>query len=151
MIRIKKIMALLSVVGLGVVLSACATSEPAKNGYNKQKVVYHLNDIDSAFGALRNAKNHLNALGDENIELIVVTHSKGAFTLVDGSKDAKGRSMTDTIQKLSNRGVKFQICANTIRGKKIDKNKINLNAEVIPSGVAQISHLQDQGYTYVKP
>lgn len=151
MIRIKKLMALLSVVGLGVALSTAVHAGDAKNGYNKQKVVYHLNDIDSAFGALRNAKNHLNALGDENIELIVVTHSKGAFTLVDGSKDAKGRDMKDAIQKLANRGVKFQICANTIRGKKIDKNKINLNAEVVPSGVAQISHLQDQGYTYVKP
>ena len=152
MIRIKKLMALLSVVGLGVVLAGSANAaDSAKNGYNKQKVVYHLNDIDSAFGALRNAKNHLNALGDENIELIVVTHSKGAFTLVDGSKDAKGREMKDMVNKLANRGVKFQICANTIRGKKIDKNLINLNAEVVPSGVAQIAHLEQMGYNYVKP
>ena len=151
MIRIKKLMALLSIVGLGVAMSTAASAGDAKNGYNKQKVVYHLNNIDAAFGALRNAKNHLNALGDENIELIVVTHSKGAFTLVEGSKDKKGRNMKDMVNKLANRGVKFQICANTIRGKKIDKNKISLHAEVIPSGVAQLSHLQDQGYTYVKP
>lgn len=151
MIRIKKLIALLTVLGLGVALSTAANAGDAKNGYNKQKVVYHLNNIDSAFGALRNAKNHLNALGDENIDLIVVTHSKGAFTLVDGAKDKKGRSMKDMVNKLANRGVKFQICANTIRGKKIDKNKISMHAEVIPSGVAQLSHLQQMGYTYVKP
>ena len=30
---------------------------PAKNGYLNQKVVYHVNDIHTAGGALRNIKN----------------------------------------------------------------------------------------------
>jgi len=38
-----------------------------------------------------------------------------------------------------------------IRGKKLDKNKINLHAEVIPSGVAEVAELQYKGYVYVKP
>ena len=138
-------------------LTACQTQpEMAKNGYNKQKVVYHINNVHSATGALRNVKNHLNAVGDENIELIVVTHSSGAFALVDGSmgkKNKKGKTynFNDTVATLAGRGVKFQICANTIRGKKIDKNKINEHADVIPSGVAQVAHLQQKGYLYVKP
>lgn len=151
---IKKYIAMVAAVLLGATLVGCQTaSKPkeAKNGYYQQKVVYHINDINSANGALRNVKNHLNALGDDNVEIIVVTHSGGAFALVDGSTDAKGNSFEDTVQKLSNRGVKFQICANTIRGKKIDKGKINLNAKVVPSGVAQVAHLQQQGYQYVKP
>jgi len=135
-------------------LSAVAAAEdarPAKNGYMQQKVVYHVNNLDTAFGALRNVKNHLNAVGDENIEVVVVTHSSGALALVDGQEDAKGNRFEESIQALANRGVKFQICANTIRGKKIDKSKINLNAEVVPSGVAHVAHLQQQGYLYVKP
>lgn len=154
MIRIKKLVSIFAVAGLGVALSACATGaklEPAENGYNKQKVVYHVNDIENANSALRNVKNHLNALGDKNVEIIVVTHGGGAFTLVDGTADSKGNTMTDAIGGLANRGVKFQICANTIRGKKIDKTKINLNAEVVPSGVAQIAHLEQMGYFYIKP
>lgn len=148
------ILALAAVVGLGI---ATAQAGTAKNGYNKQKVVYHINNIDSAKGALRNVKNHLNALGDKNVEIIVVTHSSGAFALVDGSmgrkdpKTGKVYNFTDTIASLANRGVKFQICANTIRGKKIDKHKINENAEIVPSGVAQIAHLEQQGYMYIKP
>jgi len=131
-------------------------SKDAKNGYKQQKVVYHINNIDSATGALRNVKNHLNALGDENIEVIVVTHSSGAFALVDGAMgktDKKGKpyNFNDQIAGLANRGVKFQICANTIRGKKIPKEKINEHAEIVPSGVAQVAHLQQQGYLYVKP
>jgi len=148
------ILALAAVVGMGV---STAQAGSAKNGYDKQKVVYHINNIHSATGALRNAKNHLNAVGDKNIEIIVVTHSSGAFALVDGSmgkkdkKSGKVYNFNDTIASLANRGVKFQICANTIRGKKIDKNKINENAEVIPSGVAHVAHLQQKGYLYVKP
>ncbi len=125
--------------------------KPAENGYNQQRVVYHINDIDSANGALRNVKNHLNALGDENAEVIVVTHSSGAFALVDGATDSKGRSFESTVQALANRGVQFRICANTIRGKKIPKEKVNLNAEVVPSGVAEVADLQQKGYLYVKP
>ena len=114
-------------------------------------MLYHVNDINKAFGALRNVKNHLNALGDKNVKIIVVTHSSGAFTLVDGSQDKRGRSFESTIQTLANRGVKFEICANTIRGKRIDKNKINLNASIVPSGVARVADLQQQGYVYIKP
>ncbi|MFP3874161.1 MAG: DsrE family protein [Thiohalophilus sp.] len=139
---------------LGLAFTAQAGS--AKNGYDKQKVVYHINDIHTATGALRNVKNHLNATGDENIELIVVTHSSGAFALVDGAmgkKDSSGKTYNfdDQIAGLANRGVKFQICANTIRGKKIDKNKVNPYAEIVPSGVAHVAHLQQKGYLYVKP
>ena len=44
--------------------------------YGKQKVVYHINNIHSATGALRNAKNHLNAVGDhvEEHHFIVLDH-----------------------------------------------------------------------------
>ena len=148
----KKLIAIFAAALVGLTLTAqAAKMEQAKNGYYKQKVVYHVNDIDSADGAFRNIKNHLNALGDENAEIIVVTHSKGAFALVNGEKDAKGNSFESTIQSLANRGVKFQICANTIKGKKIDESKINMHAEVVPSGVAQIAHLEQMGYFYIKP
>ena len=148
--------AILSTAALVGLSATAVQAGTAKNGYDKQKVVYHINNIHSATGALRNAKNHLNAVGDENIEIIVVTHSSGAFALVDGAmgkKDKKGvvYNFKDQIAGLANRGVKFQICANTIRGKKIDKNKINENAEIIPSGVAHVAHLQQKGYLYVKP
>jgi intracellular sulfur oxidation DsrE/DsrF family protein len=131
-------------------------SKPAKNGYHQQKVVYHINDIQKAKGALRNVKNHLNALGDKNADIIVVTHSSGAFALVDGSmgktdKDGKPIDLRDQIAALANRGVKFEICANTIRGKKIPKDKINEYATVVPSGVAEIASLEQKGYLYVKP
>lgn len=155
-----KMLSKATLLAAGLALTATAhavdPSQPAKNGYNQQKVVYHINNVDDATGAFRNIKNHLNALGDENAEIIVVTHGAGAFALVDGAmgkKDKEGKpyDFRDMIAGLANRGVKFQICANTIRGKKIPKEKINENAEIVPSGVAQVAHLEQKGYMYVKP
>ena len=149
--------ALLSLVATTAFAAGPAKDGKAKNGYLKSKVVYHVNNIHTATGALRNAKNHLNAVGDKNIEMIIVTHSSGAFALVDGAMGKKNKktgkvyNFTDVVAGLANRGVKFQICANTIRGKKINKNLINENAEVIPSGVAEVAFLQQKGYIYVKP
>lgn len=149
--------ALLSLVATTAFAAGPAKNGKAKNGYLKSKVVYHVNNIHTATGAFRNAKNHLNAVGDKNIEMIVVTHSSGAFALVDGAMGKKSKktgkvyNFTDQIAGLANRGVKFTICANTIRGKKINKNLINENAEIIPSGVAEVAFLQQKGYMYVKP
>jgi len=150
---IKKGIALAGIGILTASLVGCGgeTRKEAKNGYKAQKVVYHMNDMNWGFRGLKNIKNHLNALGDKNVEIIAVMHSSGGFILVDGKKDKKGRSFGGMINELSNRGVKFAICANTIRGKKINKNKVNLHAEVIPSGVAEVAELQYKGYVYVKP
>ncbi len=155
-LTVQKTLLLIATAMLALGLST-AQAGGAKNGYSKQKVVYHVNNIHSAKGAFRNIKNHLNAVGDENVEIIVVTHSSGAFSLVDGAmgkkdpKSGKPYNFNDTIASLANRGVKFQICANTIRGKKIDKNKISEFAEIVPSGVAQVAEREKNGYVYIKP
>jgi hypothetical protein len=135
---------------------AIDTKKEAKNGYHQQRVVYHINNINDAKAALRNAKNHMEAVGDENIDLVVVTHSSGSFALVDGTmgeKDKEGKAidLRDDIASLANRGVRFQICANTIKGAKIPKEKISEFAEIIPSGVATVAEMQLKGYLYVKP
>ena len=147
------ILALAALLGFA---AATVQAGDANNGYDKQKVVYHVNHIEDAGAALRNVKNHINAVGDENIDLVVVTHSSGALALVDGAmgkkdKDGKVYNFEDSIAALANRGVKFMICSNTIRGLKIDKNDINQYAEIVPSGVAHVAYLQQKGYVYVKP
>jgi len=155
-----KMLSKATLLAAGLALAATAnavdTSKPAKNGYKQQKVVYHVDDIAMAGAAFRNVKNHLNALGDENADIIVVTHSSGAFAMVDGAmgkkdKDGKPYDFRDQIASLANRGVKFEICENTIRGKKIPKEKINEFAKIVPSGVAQIAQLEQDGYVYLRP
>lgn len=55
---------------------------------------------------------------------------------------------------LKNQKVSFAICNNTLVQRKIDPEKdlFDVYAEdIVPSGVAELSYLQQQGYTYVKP
>ena len=147
-----KLLVFVSMVFAGAIFAGCTAVSPKDvNGYYRQKVVYHFNNLDSAYLGLRNIDNHLNAVGDKDVEIIAVAHAGGAYMLVDGAQDKKGRTFNSYIAKLSDRGVKFQICANTIRNKKIPKDKINLHAMTVPSGAAQIVHLQQEGYIYVKP
>jgi intracellular sulfur oxidation DsrE/DsrF family protein len=49
--------------------------------------------------------------------------------------------------------VAFSICANTLTGRKVDTGYLYdyTEADVVPSGVAELAHLQAQGYTYIKP
>lgn len=135
--------------------AGCAGSgskmESAENGYHKQKVVYHINDSAVAGVALRNVQNHINALGADNAEIVVVTHGKGIDFLLEGWKDGAGKSLDDMVQDLANQGVVFNVCRNTLTGRKIDENQLNMNAVIVPSGVATVAELQLHGYVYVKP
>ena len=134
------------------------------SSYGKQKVVYHIN-YDSPkqqAGALRNIQNHINAVGAENLELKVVLHGNGLSMLVypDSLKKTKlkNANATDQMQAkvdgLKDQGVAFHVCSNTLKGKKISLADDLYNVEdgaVVPSGVAHLSYLQAQGYTYIKP
>lgn len=130
--------------------------------YSKQKVVYHINydNPKAQAGALRNIQNHINAVGAENMDVKVVLHGKGLSLLL--APDAKTKLpkgngdqvMGAKVSGLKDQGVKFNVCANTLKGKKIsyESDLYDVQKEdIVPSGVAELSHLQMQGYTYIKP
>lgn len=136
----------------------------AGDRYGKQKVVYHINydDPKSQTGALRNIQNHINAVGAENLDLKVVMHGKGLTLLLtpDAAENTKLKqgNATDEIQAkisgLKDQGIGFQVCENTVRGKKIDyENDLYdvSKADIVPSGVAELARLQAMGYVYIKP
>ena len=136
----------------------------AEGRYGKQKVVYHINydNPKAQAGALRNIQNHINAVGAENLDLKIVMHGKGLTLLLepDAIKNTKLKAgnASDEIQAkisgLKNQGVGFMVCANTLRGKNIsyENDLYDVDkADIVPSGVAELAHLQAQGYTYIKP
>ena len=138
-----------------VIVTALALTSGAAlaDDYGKQKAVYHVNGGDEKqnIAALRNMQNHINAVGAENIEIKVVMHSGGVQLLARALENEDIRSRVDS---LKTQGVEFQVCANTLRGKGIDReNDLYEVAEsdIVPSGVAHLAHLQGQGYTYIKP
>jgi len=136
----------------------------ADDRYGKQKVVYHINydDPQAQAGALRNVQNHINAVGAKNLDFKVVMHGNGLSLLLDPDAvtDTKMKhgNATDEVQAkisgLKDQGVVFQVCGNTLKGKQIDFESDLYDvdeADIVPSGVAEISRLQGMGYTYIKP
>ena len=122
-------------------------------GYGKQKVVYHINGDEpkQQSAALGNIQNHVNAVGQENIDIKVVLHGGGVSLLQHVKNNEDMRSKVD---QLKLQGVVFNICNNTLKAKKLDyKTDLYDVAEkdIVPSGVAEIAQLQTQGYTYIKP
>nr|CAA6830346.1 MAG: Blr3520 protein homolog, hypothetical protein [uncultured Thiotrichaceae bacterium] len=149
-------------LGVTLLFSGALTAEER---YEKQKVVYHINNDNPKqnTGALRNIQNHINAVGAKNLDLKVVLHGNGLALLVlpDALKDLpkfKNGNATDemsaTIDHLKGQGVTFNVCANTVKGRQVNIEDHLYNVEesdIVPSGVAELAHLQSQGYTYIKP
>ena len=137
----------------------------ADNGYGKQKVVYHINYDDPKLqaGALRNIQNHINAVGKDNLEVRVVLHGNGLALLLEPDSLEKltkfkhanaDEKMTAKIDGLKAQGVSFNVCANTVRGRKVDLETDLYNvdqSDIVPSGVAEVAKLQQEGFVYIKP
>ena len=145
-------------------ISVFTSGTEAADRYGKQKVVYHINgdNPQQNTGALRNIQNHINAVGAENMDIRVVMHGNGLAVLlypdeVEGTKMKRGNAneeMQTRITGLKNQGVRFHVCANTLKGRNINLEEDLYDAsqdDVVPSGVAELSNLQIQGYTYIKP
>jgi hypothetical protein len=130
---------------------------------DKQKVVYHINggDAQQQAAALGNVRNHIKALGAENLDIKVVMHGDGLSMVIFPEDQSRTKmktanadqNMQARIDGLKADGVQFQVCANTLKGRDIPKEALYgvSESDIIPSGVAQLSILQVQGYTYIKP
>ena len=115
-----------------------------------ENVVYHVNDAANANAAMQNIKNHLNA--SPKAHIVVVTHGKGIDFLLEGAQDAQGNPYEPRVQALKEQGVEFDVCNNTLKGRKIDPKSVLPEAKIVPSGVAELAKLQAKaGYVYVKP
>ena len=139
-----------------VMITASFTSLEASERYGKQKVVYHINydggpESKKYRGAMRNIQNHINAVGAENLEVKVVLHGNGLGVLMTAKDDEK---LQTAIASLKGQDVSFHVCNNTLKGRKIsysDDLYDTWEEDIVPSGVAELSYLQQQGYTYIKP
>lgn len=138
------------------VAALLASGATAGERYGKQKVVYHINyeggDADKKYrGALRNIQNHINAVGAENMDIKVVLHGNGLGLLMSAKANDK---LEGAVVSLKSQDVDFHVCANTLKGRKISYENDLFDVyeeDIVPSGVAELSRLQQMGYTYIKP
>lgn len=135
----KKMVAL----ALGLLMSGLALAQI--------KVVYHLNEgIPQASRAIGNIRNHLSA--DPGAKIVVVTHGLGIDFLIDGATNQMDQPFAASVSDLSNKGVEFRVCNNTLVSRKISPDKLVMESKVVPSGVAEVARLQaKEGFVYLRP
>jgi intracellular sulfur oxidation DsrE/DsrF family protein len=133
-------------------LVALGASAALAGGYGNQKVAYHINsnNLKVIGAALRNIQNHINAVGEDKLDIIVVVHSGGHVMFRKGKTTPQ---ILAKIKSLKKQGIKFALCANTLRAKKLTlKDMVGITKEeIVPSGVAELGELQMKGYAYIKP
>lgn len=137
------LLGLMAVLSLGLI--PVNTSAAGDN-----KVVYHINlGNEQATDALRNIKNHLAV--DPKAKIVVVTHSAGVDFLLEGAEDKNGNLYSGPVSELAAKGVDFRVCLITLERRKIDPKKVIADAKLVPSGVVEVTRLQQEGYAYLKP
>jgi uncharacterized protein len=115
------------------------------------KVVYHVNNTDAqASDALRNIGNHLEV--NPKAQIVVITHARGVDFLMNDAKDKNGNLYNVSVEPLKAKGVRFDVCQITLRNRKLDKAQFIPEATFVPSGVAEITRLQQrESYAYLRP
>lgn len=115
------------------------------------KVVYQFSEgLEQASRGLANVRNHL--VADPSARIVVVSLGPGVDFILDGAHDKNGNPYHAAIDELALKGVEFRVCNNTLKSRGIDPGKVDMNAKIVPAGVAEIARLQaKEGFVYIKP
>jgi len=139
---------------LGLLAFAAGPAVAADDAYTSQKVVYHVNfggDEDNwkYMATLRNIQNHINAVGKDKLDMRVVMNGNGLRMLQNATED---KDLAQRISNLKGQGVSFKVCANTMEGRDISLDDLYdaWEDDIVPSGVAEVAKLQQDGFALVK-
>ncbi len=97
---------------------------------------------------LNNAANLQSLVGEHNIKIEIVAFGPGLSMLTTKSHEAK------RVESMAMHDITFSACHNTMMAmEKKTGHKVVLlkGVGVVPSGVARIMELQEQGYSYIRP
>jgi len=142
--------------GLAVAAPASAQSDPAPPAgyYVFQKVVYQnsggLPDDRTYFlRLLRNVGAHVTATGGD-VEIRVVSFAGGVKAFQMARTDPE---LAQAIDAARAKHVRFLICRNTLKAMNITAADLYdvSEADVVPSGVAELARLQGLGFVYIHP
>lgn len=127
-------------LGFGTTAMAQNTATPI------HKVVIQLNSADTAAwgGVIGNIKN-LSKIWPTNLSVEVVVHGKALDFLVA----AKSHLVSD-IEQLTQKGVVFNACENTMGKYGITKQMLIPSVTTVPSGVGEVILKQEQGWSYLR-
>ncbi len=135
----------------GGLFAAAASSAQANPAHpDKQKVAYHLSDLDKVGFVLGNIRNHIEGVGGpENVTIALVVHGPALKAFHAASANAEHvRRMAE----LAKAGVAFAACGKTMTAQKVAlKDLLPGFVSLEQGGVVRLAELQSQGYVYLRP
>jgi len=130
------------------------TAPPSDSYYQFQKVVYQnsggLPDDRAYFlRVLRNIGAHV-AATEGNVEIRLVSFSGGVKVFQQAKTDPELAKAIDAVRE---KKVRLLLCRNTMRAMNLTIDDVYgvTEAEIVPSGVAELARLQGQGFVYIQP
>jgi len=114
------------------------------------QLVYQCNRADHDYldGLLFSCGEMLRKYGDD-IELVIAAYGPGLNLLAKQPSRAITEEQKDRVESLSQYGVRFQACGNTMKTMKWKKEDIFDEAEIVPIGIDGIMLLQEKGFSYI--
>jgi intracellular sulfur oxidation DsrE/DsrF family protein len=116
----------------------------------KHKVVYQFNKADEDYqkAILFSVGAMLRKYGDD-IHIVVVAIGPGIHILAKQPKRPVPEEIKQRVSSLSDYGVEFHACGNTMKSQQWADADMLPFAKVVEVGASDLMELQEQGYAYV--
>lgn len=110
------------------------------------QVIFHIDEIAKWPMVLANVKNLLKVVDKQSSKIVVLANAKAvsAYTTADGE-------YLSAMQALSQNGVSFEACKNSLTGLKIEPHLLSDFVTVVNVGVLELIEKQTAGYAYIRP
>lgn len=104
-----------------------------------------IDDADQWRGILNNVENLQTAFGHDTTDIEVVSHGKGLGLIMKTNE-----SIHEKLQSISDTGVNFAACENTMRGLKVRPDDLMPFTTTVDSELAEVVLRQEAGCAYIK-
>lgn len=108
---------------------------------NKPEAEYHDHIVFSVGAMLRQY--------NDNIKIAVVAFGPGIHVLLKNPRRPVTQTVREKIASLSDYGVGFYACGNTLKSLKLAEKDVVPFAKVVEVGASTLMELQKQGYAYI--
>ncbi len=112
------------------------------------RVIFHLDEYNGVQinTLLKNIKNLIADLGEDNVQIEVVANAEGINALLK-----RPNAHADQIIRLAAKGVYFTACSVAVRQIGLSQDKLLEPVDIVRSGIGELVKRQTQGWVYIRP
>ncbi|MEJ2468978.1 MAG: DsrE family protein [Campylobacterales bacterium] len=123
-------------------------ADPEPSIMEPRQIVFSVTEgSDEAINhVLSSANNVLKFYGPEKVQMEIVAYSGGIRTLLKSNP-----KIAERVRTLMLYDVTFVACGNTMRTKKITKEQLIDDVEIVTAGIVEMIERVKEGWIYIKP